>query len=155
MGRSFIAFPSPCSPGATPGSGFRMECFQKRLCSGPQRLPFRYEPCHSCSKEPSPGLGLGPLEIQETALGGLVCWSTLTTRTALGTSGRGGRLGEGRGSEESTRGGIEEEDTCLKVWGRFQTFPDSSSSSLETEDFQTLGNNCPFIEYCLALPKQQ
>ncbi|XP_028634389.1 zinc finger protein 408 isoform X2 [Grammomys surdaster] len=104
MGRSFTAFPSPRSPGATPGPGFRMECFQKKLCSGSQRLLAEYGPCHPCSKEPSPGLGFGPLEIQETALGGLVCWSTPTTRTALGTSGRGGLLREGRGSEDTTRG---------------------------------------------------
>lgn len=80
-----------------------MEPSRKRLCSGPQRL---HEPYHPCSKEPPPGLGRGTLEIQETALGGLVCRSTPAAWTALGTSGRRGRLGEGRGNEDIARGGL-------------------------------------------------
>ncbi|XP_052038920.1 zinc finger protein 408 [Apodemus sylvaticus] len=80
-----------------------MEPFWRRLCSGPRSLPAGYEPCHTCSKEPPPGLGRGPLTIQETALGGLVCRSSPAAWTALGTSGRGGRLGEGRRSEDTAR----------------------------------------------------
>lgn len=90
-----------------PGPGFSMEPFRKRLCSGPRSLPAGYEPRHTCSKEPPPGLGRGPLTVQETALGGLVCRSTPAARTALGTPGRGGRLGEGGGSEDTARRGIE------------------------------------------------
>ncbi|XP_060227772.1 zinc finger protein 408 isoform X3 [Meriones unguiculatus] len=83
-----------------------MEPFRRRPCSGPQRLPAWYEPCHPCFKEPPPGLGRGTLARQETALGGLVCRSAPAARTALGTSGRGLCLGEGRGIEATARGGL-------------------------------------------------
>ena len=82
--------------------------FQRRLCTGAQRLLARTYPSHPRSKEPPAGLGPWPLTHQGAALGGLVCWGTLAAGTALGATGRGVCLrAEGPWSENKAEGGTE------------------------------------------------
>lgn len=87
-----------------------MEPSRKRLCSGPQRL---HEPCHPCSKEPPPGLGRGTLEIQETALGGLVCRSTPQPGLHWGPLEEEAVLEKGEGMKTSHEEAQEKGFRCL------------------------------------------